>query len=239
MDIRDGFIVGIHNYCDSWCETCAFTSRCRVFADVAEVEASLDPQLQALVNTPLPRSDDPPPPGWMTELIDEMNTASTAPDRARPAVPRRTPVPAAHLALRERSRTYCEQVHEWLRIRDGFSISAPADPRAVIAWFHTLIPAKIARAVIGLTEHDPVRDWPADYDGSAKVALIGLDRSHVAWLQIVESGFAPYKDVARFIADVVWLGEALEQAFPEARAFVRPGFDEPEAVAKLRAGEDT
>lgn len=237
MNVRDGFIVGIHNYCDSWCETCAFTSHCRVFADVAEVEAALDPQLQAIVQAPLPPSDDPPPPGWMTELIDEMNTASTAPDPARAVAPRRTPVPVAHLALRERSRTYCEQVHGWLRVRDCFSINAPHDPRAVVAWFHTLIPAKIARAVIGLAEDGPARDW-ADYDGSAKVALLGIERSHAAWLQIVESGFAPYEEVARFIADVVWLGETIEQAFPGARAFVRPGFDEPEAVARLRAAED-
>jgi len=237
MDVRDGFIVGIYNYCDSWCETCAFTSRCRVFADVAEAEAALDPQLQAIVHAPLPSSDDPPPPGWMTELIDEMNAVSRAPDRAPPVEPRRTPVPAAHLALRERSRAYCEQVHGWLRTRDCFAIDAPDDPRAVVGWFHTLIPAKIARAVIGLAEDNPVRDWPADYDGSAKVALIGLDRSHAAWLQVVESGIAPYEEVARFIADVVWLGEAIEQAFPDARAFVRPGFDEPDAVARLRDEE--
>jgi hypothetical protein len=237
MDVRDGFIVSIYNYCDSWCETCAFTSRCRVFADVAETEAALDPQLQAIVNAPLPPSDDPPPPGWMAELIDEMNAASAAPELPR-LEPRRTPVPVAHLALRERSRTYCEQVHGWLRARDCFSINAPDDPRAVVGWFHTLIPAKVARAVVGLAEDGPVHDGPADYDGSAKVALIGLDRSHAAWLQIVESGFAPYEEVAPFIADVVWLGEAIEQAFPEARAFVRPGFDEPEAVARLQAGED-
>jgi hypothetical protein len=33
------------------------------------------------------------------------------------------------------------------------------------------------------------------------------------------------------------LGEALEQAFPNARAFVRPAFDEPDAVAMLLAQE--
>ena len=45
MEVRDGFIVGIFNYCDRWCEVCPFTSRCRLFADVAESEASLDPEL--------------------------------------------------------------------------------------------------------------------------------------------------------------------------------------------------
>ena len=46
MEIRDGFIVGIYNYCDSWCDRCAFTSRCQVFADMRETEAKLDPNLE-------------------------------------------------------------------------------------------------------------------------------------------------------------------------------------------------
>jgi hypothetical protein len=29
----DEFISSIHNYCDRWCERCAFTRHCRVFAD--------------------------------------------------------------------------------------------------------------------------------------------------------------------------------------------------------------
>jgi hypothetical protein len=52
MDVSDGFIVGIFNYCDRWCERCEFTSRCRVFADGAELDASRDPGLKALIDAP-------------------------------------------------------------------------------------------------------------------------------------------------------------------------------------------
>lgn len=41
----DDFISGIYNYCDRWCERCAFTGRCRVFADesqASEDESSLE-----------------------------------------------------------------------------------------------------------------------------------------------------------------------------------------------------
>lgn len=38
MEVQDGFIVGIFNYCDRWCERCALTGRCRLFADQAEIE---------------------------------------------------------------------------------------------------------------------------------------------------------------------------------------------------------
>ena len=43
MEIQDGFIVGIYNYCDRWCEACQFTSRCRSFSNRAKFEASQDP----------------------------------------------------------------------------------------------------------------------------------------------------------------------------------------------------
>jgi len=73
--------------------------------------------------------------------------------------------------------------------------------------------------------------------GSAKVALIGLERSHAAWLRLSELGLASNQEAHDFITQLVWLADALEGRFPRARAFVRPGFDEPEAVARLRASE--
>jgi hypothetical protein len=65
--------------------------------------------------------------------------------------------------------------------------------------------------------------------------LLGIDRSHAAWLDLAERGLVARSEAATFIADLVWLGEALERARPNARAFVRTAFDEPEAVAKFLA----
>ena len=80
MDVQDGFILGIYNYCDSWCETCAFTSRCRLFADRAELESRHDPVLKAVAEAPLlPQDLPPPPPPWMEELIDPMNKRAAEP----------------------------------------------------------------------------------------------------------------------------------------------------------------
>jgi len=91
---------------------------------------------------------------------------------------------------------------------------------------------------MGLAEDDPEeRDWPADHDGSAKVALVGIERSHAAWLRLVESGLALASEVEPFIADLIWLSDELDRVFPRARAFVRPGFDEPDEVARLIAEE--
>jgi hypothetical protein len=135
--------------------------------------------------------------------------------------------------MEARAKDYCSRAHRWLRTR-SYAALDPGDPCAIIGWFETMIPAKVHRAIRGLAEGwSQDRDWPADYDGSAKVALLGIERSHAAWLALVERGIAVHSEVASFIEDLVWLNDALERVFPNARAFVRPGFDEPDQVARL------
>jgi hypothetical protein len=137
--------------------------------------------------------------------------------------------------IEARADDYSTRAHAWLREHPDRR-NDPGDPCAVIAWFDLQIAVKIHRAIRGLAEDDPdEREWPADHDGSAKVALLGIDRSHAAWLDAVERGVTSDSEAATFVADLVWLGEALERVFPKARAFVRPGFDEPDEVSRLLA----
>src|SRR4030095_14146420 len=103
MEVRGGFIVGIFNYCDRWCEACAFTSRCRLFADRAEMEASLDPGLKALAQT-RPIAAAQQPPRCLAELLREMDEALLEPGDAGEPVER--PLPAEHAAIEERASGY-------------------------------------------------------------------------------------------------------------------------------------
>lgn len=236
MDVQDGFVVGIFNYCDRWCETCAFTSRCRLFADVAELEARADPKLRVVVDAPPhPLDVPPPPPRWMQELIAEVNVDAAANETLDWTEPRMTP---EHEAIEARAMDHSLRVHRWLDAHDGLAGRDPRDPAAVVAWFHTMISAKVHRALRGLAADVPEeRSWPADFDGSAKVGLLGIERSHTAWLQLVDRGRVSRAEIDPFLADLVWLGEALEREFPNARAFVRPAFDEPDDVATLLPAE--
>ncbi len=242
MEVQDGFIVGIYNYCDRWCETCAFTSRCRVFADRAEMEARFDSNLKAIAEAPpLPQDVPPPLAPWMQELIDEMNKVASGPLTEQDLARLDPKIPPDHENLEERAHAYCDGVSAWLdklEKTDERVQMDPASPYAVIGWFHYSIPAKIHRAIRGLAFDEPDdREWPADHDGSAKVALLGIERSHAAWLDLVNRGDARASDVEPFHADLIWLADELERVFPKARAFVRPGFDEPDEVAKLLALE--
>jgi len=239
MDVIDGFIVGIYNYCDRWCETCAFTSRCRSFADRAAVEAELDPNFKAVADAPpLPQEAPEPPPQWLQECIDEMNEAAAeiakldvSQDEVRQRI--YDYVSPEHRTIEQRARAYSLATAGWLQTVDLPAERDHADPRSVLWHDCAFIPAKIYRALGGLRmwREDP-HDWPADHDGSAKVALISIDRSRVAWIAVAERGIASTADVEPFVSELGVLGDELERVFPKARAFIRPGFDEPEAIGQ-------
>jgi hypothetical protein len=239
MDIQDGFIVGIFNYCNAWCDTCPFTSHCRVFADRARMEAQLDPSFKRLLEAPpLPSDVPPPPPRWMQELIEEMNEIAAQPlsaeDKAR-AEERRDAVDSH--PLQAEATAYAAGVRSWLGSHGDVDIEAADHPVSVIAWYHNLVAAKIHRALHGAS-HDFASEFePRDCDGSAKVALLGIERSRVAWQAAAEQGIATRDEAARFSGQLASLGARLEDAFPKARLFVRPGFDEPDEAARLLAAE--
>ena len=79
MELQDGF-VGIFNDCDGRCEICPLTSRCRAFANRTELEAQVDPALNALADAAqLPEDIPPSRPLWMHELIEEVNKLASEP----------------------------------------------------------------------------------------------------------------------------------------------------------------
>ncbi len=252
MQLLDGFIVGIYNYCDRWCETCPFTSRCRVFATSAELHASLDPQFQ-VIGAGLLRSTAAMQANLMaaevvdtaSREIDGQDDEDDDEDVVHPRSPA-TPddedeaghVPEDHLEVAARAEDYLRRAARWLAGAPSRGRADATDPHAVIAWFHMMIAVKTDRALRGVREAADGDEFAAeDAAGSAKVALLGIERSHAAWLALVERDAVSIAAAAPMIADLVFLGEGLERLVPAARTFVRPAFDEPDAVAQLEAGE--
>jgi len=143
-----------------------------------------------------------------------------------------------HLLCRAAKR-YSDLVEDWLRGRETLFFETAAAQREgvsldeaieVIRWYQYFIGAKVMRAVRGKIDEEEERDneFPSDSDGSAKIALIAIDRSIAAWAVIrhyITDGAGGVIDVIAFLDG---LGQAVEKTFPRARSFIRPGFDEPD-----------
>lgn len=102
----------------------------------------------------------------------------------------------------------------------------------VIGWYHTLIHVKLSRALMSAgdeaEETDPeMRAFPKDSDASAKISLIGIDRSIAAWTHLGKLLGRPANTEAtqKSVGLLEQLRIVTESTFPHARAFVRPGFD--------------
>jgi len=96
---------------------------------------------------------------------------------------------------------------------------------------------KLDRAIESRAEDeiDPEpRETMRDADGSAKIALIGIDRSLAAWAAL-RKHFPEQEDAfLDFQLRLARIRRQAEKLFPNARAFVRPGFDEN--AARLEVG---
>ena len=68
--------------------------------------------------------------------------------------------------------------------------------------------------------------FPKDSDGSAKIALIGAERAFMAWYDFAEIEPNEADFALKMMALLQKIIEAGDKEFPNARAFVRPGFDE-------------
>jgi hypothetical protein len=247
-----GFIQSIYNYCDRWCERCPFTARCLNFALGEEEFDHLETQdldneafwkklsetlqvtLELLAEAAEEQGID----------LDSMDTEEVEEeDRLNDELAR------DHECSRM-AKLYSEMVDDWLdSARELISSeeeelsavetiealdNSPAEkdddllePVEVVGWYQHLIYVKLMRAIRGelLEEPEILDEYPKDSDGSAKVALIGIDRSIAAWGEI-RSLFPHRSDqIMDILLHLEQLRRKVEKTFPDARAFIRPGFD--------------
>lgn len=251
-------IEGIFNYCDRWCERCAYTSRCTNFAmgelqypdgnipdienaefwkgmeDIFRVTMEVMAKVAAEQGVEL-----------QTEFSEEESAAMDA--ERESSMERATNHPCTGAA-----KAYADMADAWLgNSEDAFKAKetelndfirlnvAPTqaeeqaasitDAVEVIRWYQLFIQVKIMRALQGKKdETDDAEFWaeyPKDSDGSAKVALIAVDRSISAWGLFLRLFPNQETSILEILAQLDQTRRMIEAQFPQARAFIRPGFD--------------
>jgi hypothetical protein len=251
------FISGVYNYCDRWCERCPLTSRCLVYAmeqaEGPEDHAARDIRNQAfwrrieeilreaneilddlmaehgIALEPLDAEAERTLTAWRDEARDHPS--------ARAASEYAGVVDAwlagAETRFRARGRELESQERMGLRGADPAGDARRlADAAEVIRWYQHQIVVKIIRAV-GAMERERTRELALDQrdaDGSAKVALLGIDRSLAAWSELLRQMPDEEDRILPTLAALSRLRREIETAFPNARAFVRPGFDTGEGM---------
>ena len=230
----DNYIDGIFNYCDRWCERCYMTSKCRSYAMETENPVSKDPTNEEFWNhlqnvfeaTRLLVEEG------MKEMGIELSDLSDI-------EPEEELNPHEH-SLYRKAHDLAMLVTDWLdqkqevlknKAEIALSISDEkgnlfVDAIEVIRWYNFFIAAKIFRA-LPHTESDKVEEASIyDSNGSAKIALISVDRSIAAWGLLLEHIPEEEDSILNFLRELSGIKLLTEKEFPDARKFVRPGFDD-------------
>ena len=242
------FIEGIYNYCDRWCERCHMTEHCRVFADESPDQTVNDLENEEFWNeieANLSRIRE-----WLEQMAEERGIEWD--EEELEAIQQRQKEQMAEARdhpLSVHSREYMEEAGQWLESHEQVMRDKPEqwqeqyemnvnrdeavkkfekleDVLEVIHWYRPQIHVKLTRALKSQLSEFPEDEDRKDSDGSAKIALIGIDRSIAAWRWLYEQLPEQEDSILDLLVDLEKLRNQTEDSFPNARSFQRPGFDD-------------
>jgi hypothetical protein len=219
-------IPGVYEHCDQWCAYCPHTRRClahRCRVDYAK-STGRDPAGGVFTS--------------LAELVQFTRDIAGATGQGTPELDvllqgpqTEGPLAAAPDPLTDMAFEYAAGVAVMAAGVESHLPPARVDaprplPLDVLMWFQGQIVIRVQRAITSAKqaaagEADRLRDA----HGCAKVALIAIGRSRQALREI-----APWADdraIAELQRVLEMLEAGLDQRFPKARSFIRPGLDVP------------
>ena len=245
MDEKKEYIEGIYNYCDRWCERCVFTSNCYLFNMESRIAS-----YEILNKGELPKAEDlfdaapediPQEPGEDEEDLFEDNDEIYKSQEESEA----EEIELETNPLVELSKTYFMEAMSLLKkIEEKYHFYGTpkekfGDPNTiklrenfeVFGWYHAFIGAKVSRAVNGKMNASKEEDEESrgfeehDMNGSAKVAMISIERS-INSLNIMYNLLPEYtKEISSLLVMAGKLRNGVEKEFPGYKDFKRPGLD--------------
>ncbi|MDA3879054.1 MAG: hypothetical protein PF436_01580 [Prolixibacteraceae bacterium] len=230
---RSEVISGIYNYCDRWCDRCTFTSRCSLY--LTEQEMGWDE------NADMENQEFWDRMSLVFESTMEMLHESAHkfgidldnPGDVDISEPEET-------EIEQFARDYTLDIHNWLiDSQDYFdekmisiasdsteNIVSVTDALEVIEWYSMFITAKTHRAFYSYELEKDADELSGDSQGSAKIAVIGIERSLKAFTVLYHQLPEMEDDLLGFMVHLEKLKKAILVAVPDAMEFKRPGFDD-------------
>lgn len=249
------FIEGIYNYCDRWCERCHMTAHCFLFATSPKEEDDPNVSEEERWEKTLQHVHDSFQitmellQRHAEENGIDLDAPFEGPDPMIAHKQRREKAKDSPLGVL--SKEYLHTSKKWMDESDKYLsekqnelvktelMELPdreplqealdiKDALEIIGWYLFQIHVKLMRAMTSFEEdmeEEIDESWPKDSDGSAKVALIGIDRSIGAWGIVLSNLPEQEERILPMLAVLERLRRMTEKQFPNARSFFRNGLD--------------
>lgn len=257
--VEAGFIPGIYNFCDRWCEKCPQQANCLSYVMGKKMEEKLGGTLEESLNAKneniwtylknifdstyeilhdlaeergiemedIYASEDVDKGLW----ADEYNHALQEEENSDFLVATSDIIKIC-LIYESLSEDTLETVFGLLDEKDweADSLEEKETGEALdrVNWYLDIIQAKVRRALLGYQQCSQALDpklGEEDYNGSAKVALIGIECSVKSWEILKKYCPTLEKEISHILVVLEQLNRDIEQRFPGAKGFLRPGFD--------------
>ncbi|HJS54848.1 MAG TPA: hypothetical protein VJ765_09900 [Chitinophagaceae bacterium] len=256
--MKKKFIPGIYNYCDRWCERCAFTTRCRNFESTSKLSSEqLDMNNKAFwdnisdnfkkaiellhraakkygidLNKPMTKEEE--------EEYEKRESFIKTTSRNHQLSKlckqyQKTVMPffkeGISNELVSKTRELVSGLHMGITSEEDVvhTMADLGDCAEIIQWYLFFIDAKLQRALHGKLEGGTWEDdngFQKDSDGSAKIAIIAIERSMNAWVKFYELMPTSEDTALKALSLLTRLKQNALEEFPGAMEFHRPGFDE-------------
>ncbi|RAK02101.1 hypothetical protein LX87_00216 [Larkinella arboricola] len=240
-------IPNIYNYCDSWCERCPFTKRCQNFAKQHPEglkQSSMD--AETLVSRLMETLE------LTKNYVEKARQQRVLPEHRAIEEETKAVAPAKESAgnpLTALCDDYLRQTAAWLKQEKNLLEQAGhqqafetnlglrteqeaidllnklKDAWEIIKWYRTLIPVKVVSALQVNSGLNRTPTLQAYFNGKAKLVLVSVDQSLLAWHTLLENYPEKTDDVLDMLVLLGRIRQQMEEAFPEARNFQRPGLD--------------
>ncbi len=242
-------IPSIHNYCDRWCERCAFVERCAV--GVEELERwkrdtpMSDEEMWSTVSEHFKES---------LRMLDEMLREAGI----DPAEIDKQPEPETNPDLEKLEEEIFEKGMAYFKLTDSFfktnrdffsareaeaqrlvDLELPVnqeelehlqDAMEIIQQYGAFIGVKARRAVSGMEDMHDTEIWgnppyQSDANGSAKTCILCIEKSLIAWEILRKNWPEKTDEILDLLLALSRFRKEMERLFPDWEKFVRPGFD--------------
>jgi len=218
-------VQDIFNWCDRWCEKCSQTELCTLYKSSLtvtpeEVLMSLPKifeTVKKMLKKTLDRANIDPDSLTKSDFEDEYEWET-------------------HLLRKDdivvHAKKYRKKVTRWFdSLNDDYGMevrmqdSMMTDCIDVILWYQSFFEIKIERALISKKEEEDGHSDPYDSLGTAKLLLVSIERNIEAWGYMYQKFKEDEDAILEILINLQNLSKKVEQIFPEARAFIRPGLD--------------
>lgn len=223
---KNKYIPDIHHYCDNWCEKCAFTSQCEYFQQNQqnfqdESTDNIDDSLLALDVVHTDKS-----------LHNATNAAHAKTRREQAATHNCTIAAKKYIdVVDDFLNKYNERIEKTLSLEQENTYQKNkilTEKLEIIKWYQPQVYVKISRALYAQMieqEQSQIINIQIDSNGSAKVALLAIERSLKAWNLLLEKMPVCEDEILQILVLLKKLSKSIEHQFPLAWQFKRPGFD--------------